>query len=435
MKKYLLLLLLPILSYASIGKITVLKGDVKIQRASGTIVAKNGTTLEKNDFIKTDKNGKVQIVFSDKTIFTIGKNSTLDIADYLYDESQPSNNRAKFNVLKGAFSSITGRIGKLNKSKFKLKTRSASIGIRGTIVKANQDTVMCTQGAITVTTNSGISMDVEAGYKTNVSTGTPTKPETIENGEVDKLGVDIGNEQQDENGNNTLVDTADKIAVTGDVHKDTAVTTYTRDVKLSGRTIDTDGKQQYVNVEIENLDGDLKLDSATGMKMVDDQGNAIETSKDDTVVWGYWADNENKKWVAGQVTDTSVIDNLRNETKVTNATYTGQVMGNVNENDAIKMDSSNEVKVNFALGAGQNTADGTIKFDTKSGQSWNTSFTGTTSGSTFSSNSVSGTAGTSSVTKGSVDGQFYGDKAESVGGTFSATTGTDTANGVFKASK
>lgn len=89
MIRYILFLLLPLFLYANIGKITSIRGDVQIQRDSQKIKAKLGTTLEKNDFIKTSKNAKVQIVFTDKTIFTIGKDSTLDIAEYLYDESKP----------------------------------------------------------------------------------------------------------------------------------------------------------------------------------------------------------------------------------------------------------------------------------------------------------------------------------------------------------
>jgi len=197
MKRYLLLLLIPMLGFASIGKITVLKGKVTITRDGQTTRAKAGGTLEKNDYIKTAKNAKMQIIFNDKTIFTIGKSSTLDIADYLYDESKPSNNKASFNVLKGAFTSITGRIGKLNKSKFKLKTKSASIGIRGTIVKANQETVMCTQGAITVTAG-GISMDVEAGSKTSVASGAPSKPEAITAEDEAALGADVTEEDKQE---------------------------------------------------------------------------------------------------------------------------------------------------------------------------------------------------------------------------------------------
>ena len=429
MKKYLLLLLLlPILSFASIGKITVLKGDVKITRDGVVLQAKSGTTLEKHDFIKTNVKGKVQIVFSDNTIFTIGKNSTLDIADYMYDESKPKSNRAKFNVLKGAFSSITGRIGKLNKSKFKLKTKSASIGIRGTIVKANQETVMCTSGAITVTTNNGISMDVEAGQKTVVSSGVPTPPEEIKDGDVDALGVTVTKKDKEMSISidNGLTSTIEDV---NNENKESAIET--RSLSLKGRTIDSNGNQQYVTIDRDALQGDFSIDESTGMKMTDDQGNVISTSKREDVVWGHWADDTSKKWVAGQLTDISKIDDMRNADKTLNATYSGKVMGTVNGTDNIKMDSTNAVNMNFALGGGKNTVDGTINFETAAGKSWNTTFNGATSGNTFSSTSVGGDA-----KSGTVDGAFYGTDATAVGGTFDLNNANnDKATGVFKADK
>ncbi len=436
MKKYLLLLLLPILSYASIGKITVLKGDVTINRDGSSIKAKSGSVIEKHDLIKTNKKGKVQIVFSDKTIFTIGKNSTLDISEYLYDESQPKQNKAKFNVLKGAFSSITGRIGKLNKSKFKLKTKSASIGIRGTIVKADQENIMCTDGAITVTTNNGIIMDVEAGQKTNVSSGVPTPPQEIEAGDEESMGADITAQdkeeseaiaQQEEQSDNTVQDIV--ASVQNEVND---IAPETRDIQLKGRTISSDGSQQYVTIDVNGLENELSIDADTGMKMTDNAGNVISSSANENVVWGHWADDSTKKWVAGQETSVAVIDNMRNETNIVNASYSGKVMGSVNGNDAIKMDATNAVNVNFALGGGQNSVDGTIGFETQSGQNWNTTFNdGTTSGNKFSSTTVGGDA-----TTGRVDGSFYGDNAEAIGGTFDMTNGdSDKATGVFKADK
>jgi len=422
MKKYLLLLLVPILSYAGVGKITVLKGDVKIQRDGGVIQAKNGTTLEKHDFIKTSAKAKVQIVFTDKTIFTIGKNSTLDIADYLYDESKPKENRAKFNVLKGAFSSITGRIGKLNKSKFKLKTKSASIGIRGTVVKANQETIMCTEGAITVTTNNGITMDVEAGQRTNVSSGVPTPPEEIQAGEVESLGLAVIEEEDG------LGDVLDEIKPEIIIVKPPIET---RDVELNGRTISTDGSQQLVTIEVDGLQDELTIDPSTGFAMTDDLGNVITSSSREDVVWGHWVDDPNKKWVAGQLTSVETLDSLRDATNTVHATYSGKVMGSVNGTDNIKMDDTNVVTINTALGGGQNAVDGSINFETETSQVWNTTFEGDTSGNTFSSTSVGGDA-----TSGSVDGAFYGTDATSVGGTFDLeNSNDDRATGVFKADK
>ncbi|MEA2049740.1 MAG: FecR domain-containing protein [Campylobacterota bacterium] len=435
MKKYLLLLILPILTYASIGKITVVKGDVKVQRDGETIQAKSGTVLEKNDFIKTNKVGKVQIIFSDNTIFTVGKNSTLDIADYLYDEAQPKNNKAQFNVLKGAFSSITGRIGKLNKSKFKLKTKSASIGIRGTIVKANQETIMCTEGAITVTTNNGIAVRVEAGYQTNVSTDTPTQPETIKANDEQTMDVDVAPVATSSVQNITQEVETQTQAVDTDTQNEIA--TETRTITLDGRTIDKDGNQQYLTIEAEGVGDQLTIDGQDAI-VTNDSGEAITNIEDETISWGHWADDPSKKWVSGQKTDVKVLNELRDASKSVKNPYNGQVMGTVNGTDDIKMDSTNQVQIDVELGDGKNSVDGTIVFETKAGQTWNSEFSGTTEGTTFQEDTLSGKGGqggTNTITSGSVDGQFYGQNAEAVGGTFDLQAGKDRATGVFKATK
>jgi hypothetical protein len=151
MKKILIVLLLAVVSYANIGKVSTIFGDANIKRGSKTIKVKLGTILEEHDTISTTKKAKLQIIFKDDTIVTLGKNSALKVDDYVYDDKAPKNSKTSLNFFKGSFKSVTGMIGKLNKSKFKLKTKSASIGIRGTTVIGNQEMVAVTSGAITVT--------------------------------------------------------------------------------------------------------------------------------------------------------------------------------------------------------------------------------------------------------------------------------------------
>ena len=453
MNKYLLLLLVPILSFASIGKITVLKGDVKIQRDGGTIQAKSGTSLEKSDFIKTDKNGKVQIVFTDKTIFTVGKNSTLDIADYLYDEAQPKKNKAQFNVLKGAFSSITGRIGKLNKSKFKLKTKSASIGIRGTIVVADQDTVMCTEGLIDVTANDGTTVLVNAGYKTDTSTGTAGAEEKIQQGDVESMGLgledDAGETTKNKDSKKKRAEAQeqqnDALDQASDVNKDKASdsTVVTEDVTLSGYTkpknVTTVKAISSFTGKVINDKLVISADDASGvlgkMIMTDDQGNELVGGSDEkNIAWGHWENDSDEKWVVGQETSSATLDSYRQSN--VNASYQGKVMGTVGS-DAIKMDSTNSVDLNFNFKASAaDTMSGNIDFDTASGKEWRADIdSGTVTGTTFSSTNITDDGSTNAVTSGRVDGAFYGDNADAVGGAFNLGNGTDTATGVFKADK
>ena len=134
MKKFIFLLLILFSSLgANVGKITAVKGEVYIDRASKQIKAESGSILELKDKVVTKDQAKALILMNDKTSITVGKNSTIIVSEYVFDENVASNNKAEFNFAQGVFRTITGKIGKLNKSKFKIKAKSASIGIRGTV--------------------------------------------------------------------------------------------------------------------------------------------------------------------------------------------------------------------------------------------------------------------------------------------------------------
>ncbi|MCK5111845.1 MAG: FecR domain-containing protein [Arcobacteraceae bacterium] len=476
MRRYILLLLLPILAFvlvpmqlhANIGKITVLRGDVTITRDVKEIKARAGTALEKEDFIKTAANAKVQIIFNDKTIFTIGKNSTLNIAEYLYDEAKPSNNKAKFNILKGAFTSITGRIGKLNKSKFKLKTKSASIGIRGTIIKANQEIIMCTGGAITVTTPNGMSVVVEAGSKTSVASGTPSAPQAIQPGDEAKIGADITEEDKKES-------EAQAIKVTEDSTEEPTIEKETTEEEEEEQSTIQDEKNSDTTTEEIEKYSDGTLSTQTGYTMKDGTSSSdftvtINTDSDtattsngdnlkvkdadSTMSWGYWDDGSGgvdykKVWVSGRETSVGILNSIRDPNAPTTIhNYTGQSIGTVKNNgdetfDNIKVDADNAVNMRFDLGGGTDNFSGSIKFKTDTGTRWDSSWTSgeQTSGTSFETNAVGGQVFDSNddlegaITSGNVKGSFYGTNAESVGGTFKLNSGTKTAIGVIKATE
>ncbi len=200
MKKILLLLFILIsFSFASIGQITALVGDVKISRDSNTILAKLGEKLEKNDVINSSKGSKAQITMNDNTIITIGQNSTLNIFDYVYDESKPKDSKASFGFMKGSFKSITGAIGKINKERFKLRTKSATIGIRGTTIIGNQQIIICTDGAISVTANN-FTVNVDKQEFTRLPQGkAPTPPEPLKQDTLDNVQKGLNAESSDSN--------------------------------------------------------------------------------------------------------------------------------------------------------------------------------------------------------------------------------------------
>ena len=191
------ILLLATNLFANIGKITAVKGDASVTREAKVIPINLGFILQEKDQIKTGKNSRLQLQFNDKTIISLGKESVFNVEEYFFDEQQPQKTKASFKMAKGVFKSITGRIGKINPTKFVLKTKSASIGIRGTIffgavAPGQPDNIACTSGSIVVSTPNGF-VEVPAGQFTTVTPGeAPRKPANIPPAQKQKLEQDSG---------------------------------------------------------------------------------------------------------------------------------------------------------------------------------------------------------------------------------------------------
>ena len=206
-KLFIILLLLVSSLFANIAKVTAIKGEVIIQRDSQKIFAKLGTIIEDNDIITTTKTGRAQIIFKDNTIISVGKSSTFSIENYLYEPKKPVS--AKFNFGSGVFKTITGKIGKISPKKFQLKTKTSSIGIRGTIVglesKNDVDTIIVPQGQVEVITPEG-PVIVNAGQMVQSAVGVIPKVTSIPETTQAQMEQDSGatsNEQESGQGEST----------------------------------------------------------------------------------------------------------------------------------------------------------------------------------------------------------------------------------------
>lgn len=137
----------------NIATITAITGKSNILRSSKKITATLGLKLQENDTILTGENAKLQIIFTDETIISIGKNSNFSIKEYLFEDGEAP--IARFGMLSGAMRTITGKIGKIAPQKFSVTTKTATIGIRGTnfTVAINEFGILnayCTYGEISV---------------------------------------------------------------------------------------------------------------------------------------------------------------------------------------------------------------------------------------------------------------------------------------------
>lgn len=139
--------------FASVGKITVVSGQVFTEKGRVKSLASANTKLEESDSVLTSVASSAQILFTDGTVITIGANTNFKIHEYLYEDGSKNSN-LKVGVSEGAFKAITGKIGKIAPEKFKIEGKTVTIGIRGTKIvgqiSVGSEVVACTKGAITV---------------------------------------------------------------------------------------------------------------------------------------------------------------------------------------------------------------------------------------------------------------------------------------------
>jgi hypothetical protein len=122
-----------------IGKVVTAAGLVTIEHASAVVVqanisgqvaqAKVGDLVYLRDVVQTGTDGKVGINFADGTSFNLSSNARMVLSDFVYDPNSMSNSTL-FNLTKGTFTFVAGKIAKTGD--MKVDTPVATMGIRGT---------------------------------------------------------------------------------------------------------------------------------------------------------------------------------------------------------------------------------------------------------------------------------------------------------------
>ena len=122
-----------------IGKVVAATGTVTIERAEAMVVQANvdgqavqtkvGDLVYRGDVVRTGADGRVGINFTDGTSFNLSSNARMALNEFVYDPNGKSNSTL-FNLSKGTFTFVAGRIAKTGD--MKIDTPVATMGIRGT---------------------------------------------------------------------------------------------------------------------------------------------------------------------------------------------------------------------------------------------------------------------------------------------------------------
>ena len=119
-------------SFASIGEVTLHKGNAVVDRQDGD----KGIEVEKDldifsyDTVKTG-NGKVGIQFIDQTRVDVTEHSKLLIDEFIYDPNTKTGSLSLKATL-GTVRYASGQIAKNSAQNVKIKTPTATIAVRGT---------------------------------------------------------------------------------------------------------------------------------------------------------------------------------------------------------------------------------------------------------------------------------------------------------------
>lgn len=115
----------------------------------GTRALAAGGAVTSGDSITTDRRGTVTLSFFDQTVITLAPNSKVDMASII---KRNASQASKFNIsaVKGTFRFISG---KSSKKVYKIKTPTATIGLRGTqfivdLTRGDGSTVHVENGAV-----------------------------------------------------------------------------------------------------------------------------------------------------------------------------------------------------------------------------------------------------------------------------------------------
>jgi len=167
MKKIVIMALMATLVLANVGKVAVVKGEATINRDVKVIKVRNGMGLLKQDVVQTEQ-GRMQMLFNDNTVISLGKESRFVIKEYLYGKNSEKV-AATFKIEKGFVKIITGAINKVVPNLFVLETATTSITPHGTVwsvdVNDESEVYKVLEGRVTLSFNDGTDrkVDLNAG--------------------------------------------------------------------------------------------------------------------------------------------------------------------------------------------------------------------------------------------------------------------------------
>jgi len=295
---------------AAAGRVEFAFGGASIQGADGrTRPAARGGDLDTGDVVRTT-DGRVQIRMSDGSYISLQPNTEFGIKNYRFEGKTDGTESAIYSLVKGALRTVTGLVGRVNRSRYQIGTPTATVGIRGTggLIQILPDGATLVQGTsgIWFLANAAGSIDIPAGVSglapadpkqppretAAVPTAGPTPPTALEKPQY------VQGEQRTDTGEPVIVPQTGQTMPplpTGAGYMGNMVYTWFGSSEMTvaanaTATFDSTGRMTSIS-------------DPTGQVFNSDGRSIVDYGNDGIIAWGRWT---------GNVTGLANIDGLLN---------------------------------------------------------------------------------------------------------------------------
>jgi len=111
------------------GKVSNITGSALAVQNAQVRVLKTGDEILIGDILSTGPDSRLEIAMIDDGRFKLGAQTSFVVVDYTFGQG---NDNVVMELLNGAMDGVSGQIAKTNPDGMKIKTPTATIGIRGT---------------------------------------------------------------------------------------------------------------------------------------------------------------------------------------------------------------------------------------------------------------------------------------------------------------
>lgn len=114
-----------------VGTIAALEGSGKVGRGTVWMSATPGTAIHLGDELRTERVGRIRVVFQDDTVLTVSDDSRVVIDEQVFDPNR-GKARSVLSLLQGKVSALVSEYYHQSGAVYQVRTATAVAGVRGT---------------------------------------------------------------------------------------------------------------------------------------------------------------------------------------------------------------------------------------------------------------------------------------------------------------